>query len=198
MKKILFLILVLIMAGSARADEIYTPQMTAVLISAVEANDTALDVNTASWAYAKSWTQIPATWSTLKVMFYATEPNDPNGESLTTDGETFSFKFYIADYGNNGQVVADCNATVGAMLLSHNPITLAELASGSGDPNTNWVDTISTPVEAWNGTVAAQNNAGEDGAASLVIGRESGKTAKCIITNRSSGYLHVNCIAYGY
>lgn len=198
MEKYILIMLSMFFVNTSFSVEISTPQMTATLVTAVEANDTALDANTTSWAYAKSWTEIPQDWSTLKVMFYATEPNDPNGETLDPNDCTFDYKFYIADYGNSGQLVADGNAVVGFMRLSHNPLSLVELNGGAGDPNTCWIDTLGTITEDWNGTIAGQNDGGSNDAASIIIGRESGKTATCIITGMSSTKLHVYCIAYGY
>ena len=200
MKKVVMVLITMLMffVSTSYAEELETTQMTPIVLAAVEANDTALDINTTSWAYAKNWTEIPEKFNALKVMFYATEPNDPNGETLDPNGCTFNYAVYVADYGCSGQIVASGSSTVGGMQLSHNPITLAELNSGSTDPNSCWVDTLGTVTTDWKTGVSTQNDGGSDGMASLIFDRESGKTVKCIITARSTSYLHVWCIAYGY
>ena len=196
MKKYVMILMLMFLVSATYAVEVDTPQNTAMLITAVEANDTALDVNTTSWAYAKNWTAIPQTWSNLKVMFFATEPN-ATGVNQDPDACTFKYKIYIADYGNSGQLIVDGNAVVGKMHLSHNPVSLVELNGGAISTEYCWVDTLDV-TDDWNGTTAGQNDAGADDAASIIIGRESGKTIECIITARSTDDLHVWCIAYGY
>lgn len=189
MKKCLFLILLL--AGFAFADELETVQMTPIKVTYADANAAALDVNTNSWAVTKDWVDIPVTFNGMKVMFYVYDPCGPNNA-------TFSYSFYVTEKYCNAQKVADANATCGALQLSHDPISGAELNSGAVDPNYCWVDTVDTITTDWKGGVTAQNDGGLNDVFSMIFDRQSALKVWCRIYNRSSATMEVRCIAYGY
>lgn len=189
--KMKYLICVLLMLASvAFAEPVETPQNTAYSITIADSNATALTPDTSSWAVCKSWVRIPAWSNGVKVQFYAYDPNDPNGE-------TFSYELYVADFGGNAQKVAAGTGTVGGSKLSHNPISMAELNSGSIDPNYAWVDTLGTITTDWMGGVTAQNDGGLNDVSSFIFDRQSARTIYCRIYGLSA-YLKIYCIAYGY
>ena len=191
MKSLIFLIIALFCCCGVFADELETPQMTAILINEADSNDTALAVGTSSWAVTKGWTLIPEKFNGVKVMFYAYDVADP-------DGETFSYQLYVADYGGNAQIVGYGTGTVGKSQLSHNPVSLAELNSGSVDPNYCWVDTLGAVTDDWASDITTQNDGGADGCAALIFDRQSARTIWCRIYSRSISTLTIYCIAYGY
>lgn len=194
MKRFYVFLLIVFLSAFAWADELETLQYTAKLISTADTNAVALDVNTSSWAVCQNWVGIPSKFNGLKVMFYAYGDGVGGGDP---NNKTFSYQFYVADYGGAAQLVASGTATVGAMQLSHNPISLAELNSGSVDPNYCWIDTLGAITTDWKSGVSTQNDGGTNDAASFIFDRESAKVAWCRIydiTNLTTVY----CIAYGY
>jgi hypothetical protein len=181
------------LTGGGAAQKLGTIQDSAKLVTAVDANDTPLDVNTVGWYYAQSGTPIPANFNGLKVMLYTYDPNDANDA-------TFKYKFYVAGEFGSWEPVADGNATVGYSQLSHNPVTgTAFQASELPDPNYLWVDTLDeTIVTKWMGGVTPQNYTGLNVPAAFIFDRQNACRMKCIITDRSSAFLSVWCVAYGY
>jgi len=193
MKKYVLLLTLMffLYSGSAIGAGLDTAQATAILIKMADANETAADVNSTSWGYAKDWVEIPSTFSMVKVMFYVYDPNDPTDEG-------FDYQLYVADYGCSGQLVADANATVGLMQLSHDPINLVDVNSVTILDTYRWADKFGTITEDWMGTIYTQNSGGANGAAALIFDRESGKTINCLINGMTNAYMRVYCIAYGY
>jgi len=202
--KFLFLVFWLLFpaafAVGADGYQLETVQKGAWLISEADSNDTALDVNTASWSVCQDWRpDIPAWANGLKVMFYAQyvvvdEVNDLN----EPNDSTFSYQFYVADYGGNAQIVASGDATVGAMQLSHDPVTLTELNDGDAAFRYCWVDTLGAITTDWKGGVTAQNDALTNDCAAFIFDRQSAKKAWCRIYSRSNANLKIYCIAHGY
>jgi type II secretory pathway pseudopilin PulG len=199
MKKVFLIAILVILAAflvPAYADSSNTIQPTAQLVNEADANDAAVDVNNATWGaiVTANWPEILQSAYTLKIKFYVYDsatagPNDT----------TFSYQFYLADYGCSGELVASGTATCGATQLSHSPVSITTL--NGGDPNTSycWVDTLGTVTQDWaTGHVATQNDGGADNVASLLINRESAKRMWCRIYDRSSSTMTVYCVAYFY
>jgi len=191
MKKFFIVMVMLIFLSICLAVNLETVNDSAMLVSSADSNDSALDINTTCWADTATWPEISQRANGLKVKFYAYDPNEPNDE-------TFSYEFYVADYGSSAEKVAAGDANVGDAHLSHNPVTLAELNSGSADPNYCWVDTLGTITSDWKKAPQTQNNDGLNDVASFIFHRESGRKAWCRIYDRSSPYLVVYCIVYYY
>lgn len=196
MKKLIVLVILLV-SGFVYAEQLETPHYTPFLVHSADSNDAALTPDTSSWATCRLWTDIPSWANGLKVCFYAYDPNDPNGE-------TFSYEFYVADYGGNAQLVASGSATIGGSKLSHDPINpSATWNSGAIDPNRAWVDTLGTITSKWytnsSGTasIVRQNYTGLNDTASFIFDRQSGYKAWCRIYGLSA-YTKVYCLAFGY
>ena len=183
-----YVILFLVFAFTAmsRADVV---QSGPILIESADSNATALDVNQTSWGAAKDWVEISERASNLSVKFYVYDPCGPNDA-------TFSYEFYVADYGCNAAKVAAGDATCGALQLSRNPVTLDEL--NDGDPNSLycWVDTLGTVTADWASTVYTQNDGGLNDISAFIFNCENAKTAWCRIYDRSSATMVVYCVSY--
>jgi hypothetical protein len=189
--KTIILMIVLMFAAIVVAEPLDTVQYTGFLVKSSDSNDTALAPNTSSWAVCKLWPKIPEYANGIKIKFYIYEPNDPNNL-------TFSYQLYVADHGGNAQIVGYGDATVGGSKISHNPISLKTLNSGAIDPNYAWVDTLGTITTDWAGGITAQNDGGLNGESSFIFDKQSGRHIWCRIYGRSSAYMKVYCIAFGY
>jgi len=192
--KIFLTILILFLASVSWADELETVQPPAKLIKTSNSNDAALGVDGTSWAVASGWPLLSVKSNALKVKFYVYDSNT-SGPNDTT----FSYEFYVADYGCNAEKVAAGSATCGAAQLSHDPANpLAEL--NSGDPNSLycWVDTLGTITTDWASLLLKQNDGGLNDVASFIFDRQTAKKAWCRIYNRSRSTMTVYCVIYYY
>ena len=195
MRKIfLITILVLCLISVSKGDELETVQPTAQLISSASSDASALDVNQTSWAAVSSWEDLSDKANGLKVKFYVYDTNT-NGPNDTT----FSYEFYVADYGCNAEKVAAGTAICGAAQLSHDPVSIGTELN-SGDPNSLycWVDTLGTITTDWAPGVTSQNDGGLNDVASFIFDRESAKKAWCRIYSRSRATMTVYCVIYYY
>ena len=194
MKKILILLLLaalLYFILPAPGEELETVNKTAFLIASADGNDADLDANQTSWGATAAWPEVTTKANYLKVKFYSYDSAGPNDK-------TFSYEFYLADYGCNAELVASGSATVGGAQLSHNPVSLAEF--NDGDPNSLylWVDTLGTITSDWATTIYPQNESTSDEPASFLFDRQGGKRAWCRIYNLTSATMTVYCVGYYY
>jgi hypothetical protein len=106
----------------------------------VSTDDTTPDPNGQTWTAALgSYHQLSSEYSTLSLSFYAYGDGTGDGDS---NGGTFDANVYLVEPYGSWERVASITCAVGELELTHNPVTGAEINSGSIDPNESykWVE----------------------------------------------------------
>jgi hypothetical protein len=106
----------------------------------VEANDAAVTTATMAWANTvNDYVQLEPYENSITLSFFAY--GDGSGGGDPSSG-TVDVNVYLVEPYGGWEKVASVSLTVGAMLLSHNPVTGAAL--DGADPNYAWCDGVGT------------------------------------------------------
>lgn len=122
-----------------------TGQQSSELVRTFTANGTLLDTDEKTWTYCMAnFTPIPSHWSWLDLSIYG---YDSNG---APDGNEGKIYVYGCEYLGGARLIEYGTFVMGAVRLSHNPVTGEEFSSGNADPNRTWADTYTpTGTSLW-------------------------------------------------
>lgn len=144
-------------------------QMTGELVASVTVDAADPAVTAKTWTNAMAdCTVIPAEWGLLSLSFYGYGDGDGAGDP---NDATFSFDVYVVDIWGGYEAVTTANTgTIGAMKLSHNPVTGAILADTT---SSSWCDDINEGTAKTTSTIAYSDYESTDGRAKQKWDRHS-------------------------
>lgn len=175
-----------------------TVQQSSKLVATVTSDASALAVDGMTWTDCKSlFVDIPYQWNAVSFSFYGYGDGDGDGDPNDT---TFSYDVYFCDYYGGVECASSANTgTIGGQQLSHNPVTGAELNSGSADSDYCWADDLNEGTLKWSKSFYYSDYESTNGRAKTKIDRqESCGVYVRIYDMTAQSVTSVTCIINGY
>jgi hypothetical protein len=165
-----------------------------ILVTSVDANDTALVYNTRYWdAIKTNFKPVDNTYNYMEFAFLCQK------HSASPAGVTFHFQIYAARWYCSAVKVYSGTATCGTLETSRD--TNGVLFNANGDPNTDyrWVSGITEVADTWITRVnLADATTLNNGIARVTMDLRGYGLVWCEITSITGTPLKIMCVATGY